>query len=130
MSLLSVLPPAGDDVVVHGPDRDWSATELRARVDEIAATDGIDVLWIGHFDLSNSLGIPVQFTHPQFQDAVQRVLAACKQHGKAAGFMCSDVASGQALLAQGFRILAYSGDLWLYQNALREGLSALRSFNP
>jgi 2-keto-3-deoxy-L-rhamnonate aldolase RhmA len=96
-------------------------------VEEIAAVNGIDVLWIGHFDLSNSLGIPVQFTHPQFQDAVQKVLAACKTHGKAAGFMCSDVASGRALLAQGFRILAYSGDLWLYQNALRQGLAELRA---
>ena len=96
-------------------------------VEEIAAVPGIDVLWIGHFDLSNSLGIPVQFTHPLFQDAVQRVLAACQRHGKAAGFMCADAADGRALLAKGFRILAYSGDLWLYQQALRAGLAALRS---
>jgi len=95
-------------------------------VNEIAAVDGIDVLWIGHFDLSNSLGIPVQFTHPLFQDGVQKVLAACQKHGKAAGFMCADVADGRALLARGFRILAYSGDLWLYQQALRAGLAALR----
>jgi 2-dehydro-3-deoxyglucarate aldolase/4-hydroxy-2-oxoheptanedioate aldolase len=69
----------------------------------------------------------VQFTHPLFQDGVQKVLAACQQHGKAAGFMCADVADGRSLLARGFRILAYSGDLWLYQQALRAGLEALRS---
>jgi 2-dehydro-3-deoxyglucarate aldolase/4-hydroxy-2-oxoheptanedioate aldolase len=95
-------------------------------VEEIAAMDGIDVLWIGHFDLSNSLGIPVQFTHPLFQDAVAKVLAACQRHGKTAGFMCADAADGKALLAKGFRMLAYSGDLWLYQQALRAGLAALR----
>jgi 2-keto-3-deoxy-L-rhamnonate aldolase RhmA len=33
-------------------------------LDAIAAVDGIDVLWIGHFDLTNSLGIPGQFSHP------------------------------------------------------------------
>ncbi|HZN34903.1 MAG TPA: aldolase/citrate lyase family protein [Pirellulaceae bacterium] len=95
-------------------------------VEEIAAVDGIDVLWIGHFDLSNSLGIPVQFTHPMFQDAVAKVLAACATHRKTAGFMCADVADGKALLAKGFRMLAYSGDLWLYQQALRAGLAELR----
>lgn len=95
-------------------------------VEEIAAVEGIDVLWIGHFDLSNSLGIPVQFTHPLFQDAVAKVLAACVTHRKTAGFMCADVADGRALLAKGFRMLTYSGDLWLYQQALRSGLAELR----
>jgi 2-dehydro-3-deoxyglucarate aldolase/4-hydroxy-2-oxoheptanedioate aldolase len=94
---------------------------------EIAAVDEIDVLWIGHFDLSNSLGIPGQFTHPQFQQSVASVLAACRQHGKAAGFLASDVAGGRGLLEQGFRMLAYNGDLWLYQAALREGIAALKS---
>jgi 2-dehydro-3-deoxyglucarate aldolase/4-hydroxy-2-oxoheptanedioate aldolase len=96
-------------------------------VNEIAAVEGIDVLWIGHFDLSNSLGIPGQFEHPQFREAVDHVLAACRQHGKTPGFMASDIAVGKKLLDQGFRMLAYSGDLWLYQAALREGVTALQS---
>jgi 2-dehydro-3-deoxyglucarate aldolase/4-hydroxy-2-oxoheptanedioate aldolase len=95
-------------------------------VAEIAAVNGIDVLWIGHFDLSNSLGIPGQFDHPQFQDALGRVLAACQTHGKVPGFMAGDVAGGKKLLDQGFRMLAYSGDLWLYQAALRAGVTALQ----
>ena len=95
-------------------------------VEEIAAVEGIDVLWIGHFDLSNSLGIPGQFDHPQFQEAVAEVLAACRQHGKVPGFMASDIAGGQRLLDQGFRMLSYSGDLWIYQTALREGVAALQ----
>jgi 2-keto-3-deoxy-L-rhamnonate aldolase RhmA len=94
-------------------------------VDEIAAVAGIDVLWIGHFDLSNSLGIPGQFDHPQFQEAVARVLQACDQHGKVPGFLAGDIATGKKLLEQGFRMLAYGGDLWLYQAAVREGVSAL-----
>jgi len=99
-------------------------------VAEIAAVSGIDVLWIGHFDLSNSLGIPGQFTHPQFQQSVAKVVAACRQHGKAPGFMASDVAGGKALLEQGFRILAYGGDLWLYQAALRAGIEGLKGNKP
>lgn len=96
-------------------------------VEEIAATDGIDVLWIGHFDLTNSLGIPGRFDDPRFSEAVEQVLVACRKHGKAPAFMAADVATGKKLLDQGFRMLAYGGDLWLYQTALQQGIAALRS---
>lgn len=95
-------------------------------VDEIAAVEGVDVLWVGHFDLSNSLGIPGQFTHPQFLSAIDAVLDACHKHGKVPAFMAADVPTGKSLLNQGFRMLAYGGDLWLYQTALREGVAALK----
>lgn len=94
--------------------------------DEIASVDGIDVLWVGHFDLSISLGIAGQFDHPRFRDSVEQVLAACLRHDKAAGFMAADIASGKALLDQGFRMLACGGDLWLYQAALRQGVAELK----
>jgi 2-keto-3-deoxy-L-rhamnonate aldolase RhmA len=96
-------------------------------VDAIAAVEGIDVLWIGHFDLTNSLGIPGQFTHPAYLESVKKVLQAGEAHGKTGGFMAGDVATGRALLEQGFRAIAYSGDLWIYQQALRDGLAALRA---
>ena len=92
---------------------------------EIAAVEGIDVLWIGHFDLTNSLGIPGQFDHPQFKDACKMVLDACRKHNKTPGFMAGGIEDGKSLLDQGFRMLAYGGDLWLYQNAVREGVAAL-----
>ena len=94
-------------------------------VEEIAAIDGIDVLWVGHYDLTNSLGIAGQFDHPRYKEAVAHVLDACRRHGKIPGFMASDVPAGKALLDKGFRMIAYGGDLWLYQTALREGVVAL-----
>jgi 2-dehydro-3-deoxyglucarate aldolase/4-hydroxy-2-oxoheptanedioate aldolase len=96
-----------------------------ANADAIAAIDGIDVLWIGHFDLTNSLGIPGQFDHPRFQESLATVLAACRKHNKIPGFMAGDVASGKGLLDQGFRMIAYGGDLWIYQAALRQGIREL-----
>ncbi|HWB08024.1 MAG TPA: aldolase/citrate lyase family protein [Pirellulales bacterium] len=98
-------------------------------VDEIAAVDGIDVLWLGHFDLTNSMGIPGQFDHPAFKEAVTQIVAAGRRHGKAAGFMAGNVAQGRDFIEQGFRMIAYGGDLWIYQTALREGIAALRG-NP
>jgi 2-keto-3-deoxy-L-rhamnonate aldolase RhmA len=97
------------------------------RVDEIAAVAGMDVLWIGHFDLTASLGIPGDFASPRYHDAVERVLAAGSAAGKPVGMVCSSVEEGAFLLERGFRLLAYSIDLLLYQDALRAGLAGLRA---
>ena len=102
-----------------------TATGL-ANVEEIAAVAGIDVLWVGHFDLTNSLGIPGRFDHPQYVAGIERVVAAAKRHGKTPAFMAASVVGGKQLLDQGFRMIAYGGDLWLYQTALREGVAALQ----
>jgi 2-dehydro-3-deoxyglucarate aldolase/4-hydroxy-2-oxoheptanedioate aldolase len=95
--------------------------------DAIAAVDGIDCLWIGHFDLTQSLGIPAQFDHPRFQEAVDAVVAAATAHGKSAGIMAGSVEVGREWLRRGFRAVAYWGDLWIYQQALAEGIAALRN---
>lgn len=92
----------------------------------IAAVEGIDCLWVGHFDLTASMGIAAQFDHPDFFAALDRVIAACNAHGKAAGIMAGSVEVGHQWLARGFRAIAYSGDLWIYQQALSQGIAALK----
>ena len=96
-------------------------------VEEIAAVDGIDVLWIGHYDLTNSLGIPGQFQHPTYLDALDRCVRACDRYGKAAGFMSSSVRETEEYLARGFRIIAYWGDQWIYADALQRALGQIRA---
>ncbi len=92
----------------------------------IAAVDGVDCLWVGHFDLSCALGIPAQFDHPDFLAAIDRVLAACRNHGKSAGRLVPDVASGIELYKQGFDFIAYSADAWVLGDAVAAGLAAIR----
>jgi 2-keto-3-deoxy-L-rhamnonate aldolase RhmA len=89
-------------------------------VNAIAAVDGVDVIWLGHFDLTNFLGIPGQFSHPQYRDAVKRIAAAAKQHGKAAGYMAASEELGHEYLAAGYRMIATGTDQALLQNALSE----------
>jgi 2-dehydro-3-deoxyglucarate aldolase/4-hydroxy-2-oxoheptanedioate aldolase len=95
-------------------------------VEAIAAVPGIDALWIGQFDLTNFLGIPAQFQHPAYLAAVDRVLAACAKHGKAAGMLATDDAWARDYVARGFRLMAYGIDQLLLQDALRHGLDVLR----
>lgn len=95
-------------------------------VDAIAAVPGVDVVWLGHFDLTNFLGIPAQFEHPRYLKAVGDLLAACRRHGKAPGFMAADDAWAKDYRAKGFRAIAYSIDVLLMQSALAKGLATLR----
>jgi 2-dehydro-3-deoxyglucarate aldolase/4-hydroxy-2-oxoheptanedioate aldolase len=122
--IVEKMRSANDEVVLIAQIETAAGVE---NVGAIAAVPGIDVLWIGHFDLSNSLGVPGQFAHPTYTAAVDRVLAACREHGKVPGIMGGDLTMARECLAQGFRMVAYGGDLWLYQAALREGLAALRA---
>lgn len=96
-------------------------------VEEIAAVPGIDALWIGLYDLTNSLGIPGQMNHPETQAATDRILSACKAHNKASAVLAMSIAEGQSQIQRGFNLIAYSGDLWLYQAALRTGIKALQT---
>jgi 2-keto-3-deoxy-L-rhamnonate aldolase RhmA len=96
-------------------------------VDAIAAVDGVDVLWIGHYDLTASLGIPGAFYSGAYGRAVDRVLEAGNRHAKPVGMVCGSVEEGRDLLARGFRLVSYSFDVWLYETALRAGIEGLRS---
>jgi len=95
-------------------------------IDEIAAVEGVDCLWVGHFDLSCDLGIPGQFDHPDFAAAIDAVLAAGKKHNKALGRLVGDVAGGIACHAQGFDFICYSGDVWALGEAVRAGVEGIR----
>ena len=64
-----------------------------AAVDEIAAVDGVDVLFIGPRDLSHDLGVPGDITAPAYVEALETVLAAGKRHGKACGMLVTDGAA-------------------------------------
>ena len=92
---------------------------------EIAAVEGIDLLWIGHFDLTTSLGVPGEFGHPRHAAAVERIFAGATAAGKHVGALATGVADAQDLLGQGYRAVAY-GDSLVFSDALRDAVGALR----
>jgi 2-keto-3-deoxy-L-rhamnonate aldolase RhmA len=93
-------------------------------VEAIAAVDGVEVLWLGHFDLTNFLGIPGQFSHPEYRDAVKRIAAAAKKHGKSAGYMAGTPELGREYLAAGYRMIATGTDQALLQTATAQLISS------
>ena len=96
--------------------------------DAMAAMDGVDCLWVGHFDLSVSLGIPGQFEHPTFLKAIDTVANATAKHGKSLGRLVPNVETGIEYNKRwGFDFICYSGDVWVLHNALQEAVTKLRA---
>lgn len=94
--------------------------------DAIAAVPGVDGLWIGHMDLSCSLGAPARFDTPEFETAVDTVLSAARRHRIRSGRLARNVEEGAALAASGFDCLALASDTQLYLAALTQGIGDLR----
>lgn len=85
--------------------------ESLKHLDEIAAIDGVDVLFLGPADLSLALGILGQWDHPDFIQAVKEIGNAAKKAGKAAGVLFFDVNQYDFYYNQGFRFLASGSDM-------------------
>ena len=98
-------------------------------LEEIATTPGVDVLWVGHFDLSQSLGIPGQFHHPKFLEALKRVVDTAHRHSLGAGIQPSNLGQAQEWLETGFNVISYSGDLYVYLDAMTQAVAGLRKLS-
>jgi 2-keto-3-deoxy-L-rhamnonate aldolase RhmA len=102
--------------------------EARAveRVEEIAATPGIDALFIGTSDLSFSLGLRGEQRDPRLDEAIAKVVAAARRNGKIVGR--PGVAPDQVAryMEQGFRLFQAPTDIGLMMAGAKEYLKAAR----
>ena len=121
--LAATLAKANDELLLIAQIETAAGVE---HVEEIAAVDGIDLLWIGHFDLTTSLGTPGEFWNAAHTAAVDRVFEACRRHGKSVGTMANDAADGLALAEKGFTAFAFN-DAMLFSAALRESVRELEA---
>lgn len=88
-------------------------------LDEIAATDGVDGVFIGAVDLSASMGYRGQAGHPAVRKAVSDAIARIRDAGKAAGVLNADIAGARAALAEGATFVAVGADTMLLAEATR-----------
>jgi 2-keto-3-deoxy-L-rhamnonate aldolase RhmA len=93
--------------------------EAVANAAEIAAIDGVDVLFVGPLDLSVNLGIPQQFAHPDFRAAIAKVIAAAKGAGKAAGTLLANAEQIALAIADGYTFIAVGSDGGLVANGMK-----------
>ncbi|MCC7425714.1 MAG: aldolase [Alphaproteobacteria bacterium] len=102
--------------------------EAVANADAIAATPGVDLLFVGASDLTVEQARPGAYDHPDTLAAFARVARACAAHGKVAGL--GGVPAGpllDRLIAQGYRFILAGNDLDLMIGAGRERAGQLRA---
>jgi 4-hydroxy-2-oxoheptanedioate aldolase len=123
---------ANDETLVIGLVEDREGLE---NIDEIAAVPGLDVLWLGIADLTQSLGIPGETTHPLILAARLRYEAAAKRNGlalasrlEASAAVPSEERESQVreLLDRGYRLL-YWVDTLMYAVALKSLFESARA---
>jgi 4-hydroxy-2-oxoheptanedioate aldolase len=90
-----------------------------AHLDDILAVPNLDLVYVGIYDLSQTLGLPGLLEHPTVLDTVADVARRINAAGKAAGAVCRDRDHAEWLLANGFRYLSYLCDAFFIQSAAR-----------
>ncbi len=102
-------------------------TEALENIDAIAATEGVDVLFVGPNDLSLALNIFGQLQHPKFQEALKAVAAACRTYGKTAGVLLQDPGEYKMYSDLGYRFLACGADGTFVYKGAKEMVRALEA---
>lgn len=95
-------------------------------IEEIVNIDGVDGIFIGPYDLSIGMGIPGQFTEPDFANAIYRILKACKDAEKFAFIYSPDSKTAKKYLADGFNGVAITTDITVYINGFRSIVNEVR----
>ncbi len=95
-----------------------------AHIEEIAAMEGVDGIFVGPLDLSIALGCPMELDAPRMRAALERVVAACKATGKLTMIFCGDAETARQRLDAGFDSAALGLDVLAliqsYQTMARE----------
>ena len=102
-------------------------------VEAIAAVPGVDVVHIGSSDLSADLGFPGQNTHPKVIAAIERVVAACRKHGKVpgmGGLSGGDPKHYEQAIKLGARFFSAANEWSLMMSAGEERVRMLRALSP
>ena len=100
--------------------------ESLEQVPEIAAVDGVDVVFVGPTDLSHTLGVPGETGHPLLEEAYERVARGVEGSGATLGVLVADETGAAAWRARGARYIAVTVDSLLVRRA-RELVAALRA---
>ncbi len=100
--------------------------EAVQNIEEIVQVPGIDVIFIGPWDLSFSLGCPLDFDHPDHRAAMQRIETAAKAAGKVLGTVTGDLNDLATYYERGYQFVAIGLDTGLLINAAKSQLHNVR----
>ncbi|NLL61814.1 MAG: aldolase [Candidatus Atribacteria bacterium] len=101
-----------------------------SNLDEILSVPGIDVVFIGPYDLSQSLGIPGKVHDPIVEEKMQEVILKCRQQKVGVGTFTDDVQTAKKWVSLGVQYMSFSVDVGILYDAccsLRDNLNLKNS---
>ena len=96
------------------------------KIDDILSVPGVDVAFVGPYDLAASMGLVGQASHPQVMDAIDTVIEACHRHGVAPGMFCGGgLDQARRMARKGMQMLCFTTDYYIMADESRR-LGAIR----
>ena len=89
-------------------------------VKEIASVDGVDCLWVGHFDLTNFLGIPGDFSSKKYLNAINEIVDAAVTHKKSLGIMVNNKQELDTYDKLGFNMIAVGTEMNILSRSISQ----------
>jgi 4-hydroxy-2-oxoheptanedioate aldolase len=114
---------ANEAVIVLGLE----GTEALENVDEIIAVEGIDIIFVGPYDLSQSLGITGQIDDPLVAEEMKKIVDKCVSKGVAVGTFVETIESAKKWRDLGVKYLCYSVDMGIFHDACQEIIYQINS---
>ena len=89
-------------------------------VREIASIGGVDCLWVGHFDLTNFLGIPGDFTSKIYLNAIKEIVFAADLYNKSVGIMVNSKKELETYSKLGFNMIAVGTEMNILSRSISQ----------
>lgn len=118
------LKQANEDTFIAVQAETRQAVE---NIDKIASLEGVDSIFVGPFDLSVSLGIPGQVSHPLEVEAIERIADSCKRYNKIPGILLFDKDMLARWIDQGFRFAVYGSDITMLADSAMQAVQFLKN---
>jgi len=101
-------------------------------VEAIAAVPGIDVLFVGPFDLGNNIGHPIinGEMHENLHAAIAKTLKAANAAGKKAGIFCTSGEQSRKYAEDGFHMISVATDILVLQASVMDAVSTAKGLGP
>ena len=95
-------------------------------LDKILSVPGIDIIFIGPYDLSQSLGIPGEVNHPLVTEKMKEVVSKCKENKIAVGTFADDVETAKSWISLGVQYMSFSVDVGILYEVSKQIVEKLK----
>lgn len=99
-------------------------------LDDILQIKGYDILFIGPYDLSQSLGVPGDINHPAIEKKILEIIKKCEEKNIIVGNFVDTIAEAKRFLKLGVKYISLSVDVGIFYNACRDILKSITKNNP